>query len=62
MVKMIRISLFDREKTATASSGSTESFSSWAPEKLSVISWNLDGLDDKNLEKRTDAVIEIVLR
>ncbi|ODM95379.1 Tyrosyl-DNA phosphodiesterase 2 [Orchesella cincta] len=44
------------------SGGDRSSFSSWAPEKLSVISWNLDGLDDKNLEKRTDAVIEIILK
>ncbi len=38
------------------------SFSNWAPEKFSILSWNLDGLDDKNLEKRTDYVIGLVER
>ncbi|CAL8100798.1 unnamed protein product [Orchesella dallaii] len=50
------------ETEKTDSGGDRTSFSSWAPEKLSVISWNLDGLDDKNLEKRTDAVIEIIMK
>ena len=32
----------------------------WAPETFSILSWNLDGLDEKNLEKRTKAVVELV--
>jgi len=38
----------------------TTGFSRRAPEKFSVMSWNLDGLDEKNLEKRTDAVISLI--
>jgi len=37
-----------------------QSFLTWAPEKLSILSWNLDGLDDKNLEKRTEHVVSII--
>lgn len=27
-----------------------------APSSLTMVSWNIDGLDDKNLQKRTKAV------
>ncbi|XP_023321755.1 tyrosyl-DNA phosphodiesterase 2-like [Eurytemora carolleeae] len=31
-----------------------------APETLNVVSWNIDGLDQKNLQKRTEAVCKIL--
>jgi hypothetical protein len=40
--------------------GEGTQFSTWAPEKFSIMSWNLDGLDDKNLEKRMDHVVQLV--
>ena len=36
--------------------------SSWAPEQFSILSWNLDGLDEKNLDARTEYVVEHVLK
>ena len=31
-----------------------------APTSLTMISWNIDGLEEKNLEKRTEAVVKII--
>jgi hypothetical protein len=30
------------------------------PSKFSLISWNLDGLDERNLKRRTKAVCKII--
>jgi hypothetical protein len=50
--------------SSTAAGDTTEAQNSntskWAPETFSVISWNLDGLDEKNLEKRTEAVAKLI--
>ena len=31
-----------------------------APTSLTMISWNIDGLDQENLTKRTEAVVKII--
>ncbi|CAG7731747.1 unnamed protein product [Allacma fusca] len=49
-----------RGSTSLAGVTSPAGTSTWAPEKFSVISWNLDGLDEKNLEKRTAAVVDLI--
>lgn len=66
MLIELYITLFSETNSGDSSVSSSPShsarFSTWAPEKFSIISWNLDGLDDKNLEKRTEAVLGQIIR
>ena len=50
----------ETETAALPGTSGVNRLPSWAPEKFSIMSWNLDGLDDKNLEKRTEYVVNLV--
>lgn len=63
---MIRDYESDSEKNSTPTTSPVRVVASpgsaWAPEQFSILSWNLDGLDEKNLDARTEYVVEHVLK
>lgn len=51
-----------KHKQPSAKKHSIEMAFSRSPAKLSIISWNLDGLDEHNLVERTTAVVSLLLK
>lgn len=49
-----------RSRSSSSSSSSPTSLTSRPPDQLVLVSWNIDGLDQHNLKKRTKAVAMIV--
>jgi len=56
----VKLPVAQTSPPATATATATATLE--PPEEMQLLSWNVDGLDDKNLKARTEAVAAVISR